>query len=175
VTTIPIPIPTYVTSFRWPVVSAIRVEGPAPAAFVAVVDRGGPIPDQPYAVLRVDLWPDRTEVELGRYDLSFTDAVHRMVQRADALPRPRVEIVTVRDSDQANDHAVFVNGRYDNGHGDLPVTVVVWDIDPGAGGVDAEWVQGHWTCADQLSPAAAAHVRTTVAGYAAQHHVAVPS
>jgi hypothetical protein len=174
VTTNPIAIPTHVTSFRWPVVSAIRIDGPVPAAFIAVVDRGGPIPDQPYAVLRIDLWPDRTEVELGHYDLAFTDAVHRMVQRADALPRPVVEIVTVRDSDQANDHAVFVNGRYDNGAGDLPVTVLVWDIDPGAGGVDDEWVQGHWSCTDRLSPAAAAHVRTTVAEYAAHHDVAVP-
>ena len=170
-----IPIPTHVTSFRWLVVSAIRVDGVAPAAFVAVVDRGGPIPDQPYVVPRVDGWPDRTEVEVGRYDVSFTDAVQRMVERADALPRPGVETVSVRDSDQANDHAVFVNGRYDNRHTDLPVTVVVWDIDPGADCVDEEWVQRHWTCTDQLSPAAAAYMRSTVAGYAADHDGAVPS
>jgi hypothetical protein len=170
-----IPIPTHLTGLRWPVVSAIRVDSVAPAAFVAVVDRGGPIPDQPYAVLRVDLWPERTEVDLGCYDLSFTDAMHRMVQRANTLVRPVVEIVTVRDSDQANVHTVFVNGRRHHGDGDLPVTVVVWDIDPGAGGVDEEWVQAHWTCTGQLSPAAAAHVRATVARYAADEHVAVPS
>jgi len=65
VTAIPVAIPAQVTAFRWPVVSAIRIDSPAPAAFHRRRRPGRPDRGPAVRGAAVDLWPDRTEVELG--------------------------------------------------------------------------------------------------------------
>jgi hypothetical protein len=55
----PVVAPTTVGDLAWPVLSAVRVStAEHPAEFVVLVDCGEPTPRQPYATLRLYVWPD---------------------------------------------------------------------------------------------------------------------
>jgi hypothetical protein len=196
----PVPIPTHVGDLRWPVQAAVRVqpepEG-GPVEFVVVVDCREFTPTRRYAVLTVYMWPDRVVAQQGTYDLTFTRAQHIMLERARLLPTTRVEVITVRDPDRANEYTVFIDGQrrdiavtdtglYDTGTPDAStagagdtgvagrVRVLVCDIDPGDIGVTAAWVRDMLTRADRLSPAAAAWAGDVVADYAEDNATLLP-
>jgi hypothetical protein len=182
------------------VVAAVRVlpepEG-APAQFVVVVDCGDDTPPHRYAVLAVCGWPDRVVAERGDYDLTLDRAQQIMLERARLLPTVRVEVVTVRDPDRANDDTVFVDGRrgaatvtdtglHDTrtpdtdpgGNGDVGVAarvrVLVCDIDPGDTGVTPGWVREMLTRTGTLSPAAASCASAAVADHAEDNAIPLP-
>ncbi len=160
-----------------------KTEG-GPAQFVVVVDCGEGTPRHRFAVLAVYVWPDRVVAEQGVYDLTFDRAQQIMLERAGLLPTVRVELVTVRDPDAANEHTVFIDGQRRDvtvtrtglrdagmaGTGDTGVAartrVVVCDIDAGDTGVTPVWVADMLTRAGTLSPAAAAWASDVVTGYA---------
>lgn len=86
----------------------------------------------------------------------------------------KVEIVTVRDPDAANDYAVFVNGKQVDMTSPHPsITIGFTDIDPGASGVTEEWV-GNMLSVD-LSDEARQYVRSVVADYADREDIAMPA
>ena len=201
----PVPIPTHIGDLRWPVQAAVGVlsatEG-GPVEFVVVVDCGEGTPTGRYGVLAAYVWPDRIVAQQGEYDLTFARAQQIMLERAGLLPTARVEVVTVRDPERANEHTIFVDGRrrdttvtdtgpYDTGtpHPGAPdtspagtgntgvaarVQVVVCDIDPGDTGVTPTWVRDMLTRASKLSPAAAACVGAVVTGYAEDDAIPLP-
>ena len=195
----PVPIPTHVGDLRWPVQAALRVQpepGDWPVEFVVVVDCREGTPSR-YAVLTVHVWPDRVVAQQGIYDLTFTRAQQIMLERARLLPTVRVEVITVRDPDRANEYTVFIDGQRRDvtvtdtglrdtgtpdastpGTGDTGVAgrvrVLVCDIDPGDTGVTPAWVRDILTRADRLSPAAAAWAGDVVAGYAEDNAIPLP-
>src|SRR5947207_2190734 len=117
----PVLIPTHVGDLRWPVLSAVRVQpdtGDGPVEFVVVVDCREGTPSRRYAVLTVYGWPDRVVAEQGHYDQAFDRAQQIMLDRARLLPTVRVEVITVRDPDRANEYTVFIDGQ----RGDVTVT-----------------------------------------------------
>lgn len=60
----PILPPTHVGDLNWPVVSYLRLDtGDTPAEFFVLVDSGEGIPNQPYATMRVLVWPDHSKTE----------------------------------------------------------------------------------------------------------------
>jgi len=163
----PVRLPTHIGDVRWPVLSAVRVSAADhPAEFVVIVDCGEPTPDERYAVLRLLAWPHHIKSDMGEYDLTFTQARRRMAERAGLLPSTTVEVVVVRDPDAANAYTVFIDGQHRPDATTDRVRVVTHDIDPGAGGVTGAWVTAELQRADALSPAAAAHIRDVVTGYA---------
>ncbi len=161
------PMPTRVGELRWPVLSAIRVgTTDEPAEFVVIVDCGEPTPREPYATLRVFVWPEHTVAQQGEYDLTFAQAQRSMLERAGMLPSTSVEVVVMREPDRANDYTVFIDGtHHPNGTTDR-VRVRTHDIDPGADGVTEAWVAAELQRTDTLSEAAAAHARDIITSYA---------
>ena len=162
----PVLPPTRVGDLNWPVVSYIRLDtGDVPAEFIVLVDCGEGPPREPYATLRVLVWPYCTKSGLGHHDMSYAQAQRSLVQRAGLLPVSTVEVVTVRDPDCSNDHTVFIDGRQRcDGTSDL-VQVITHDIDLGAGEITADWVAGQLERTQTLSPAAAVHARDAIASY----------
>jgi hypothetical protein len=162
--------PTWVGDLRWPVLSAVRVSTvDEPAEFVVVVDCGEGTPREPFATLRVFVWRDHTKAEQGEYDLTFAEAQRRLADRAGLLPtaRTRVEVVVVRDPDEANDYAVFIDGVHRPEGITKTVQVVTHGIDLGATETTPAWVDDQLRSADNtLSPAAAQHAREAIAAYA---------
>jgi hypothetical protein len=126
--------PTHVGDRRWLVLSAVRVERDQhPAEFVVVVDCGEPTPREPYATLRVYVWPEGSKAEQGEYDLTFAQAQRSMLERAGLLPRSTVEVVVVRDPDRGNDYTVVIDGKPRADGTSRHVRVITHDIDLGAG------------------------------------------
>ena len=171
----PVLPPTHVGDLNWPVVSYIRLDtGDVPAEFIVLVDCGEPTPRQPYATMRVIIWPHHTKTELGHYDLSFAQAQRSLVQRADLLPVSTVEVVTVRDPDRSNDHTVFIDGKARHDGRSDRVRVITHDIDAGASEITADWVAHQLERTHDLSPAAAVHARDVVRMYADDNDVDGP-
>jgi len=170
-----IQIPATVGDLRWTVLSAVRLgTGDRPAEFIAVVDCREGTPTERYATVQVFVWPDRTVAQYGHYDLTHIQAQYSLAERAGLLPGHTVEVVVVRDPDAANDITVYVDGEQRAIGAPALVTVKVHDIDPGAAGVDDEWVRNELDGAGHLSRAAAAHARSVISGYAEQHDVELP-
>jgi len=164
-----------VGELRWPVLSAVRVgDADYPAEFVVIVDCGKPPFRESYAVLRLLMWPYHIKDDQGEFDLTFAQAQRRMAERAGLRPPVTVEVVVVRDPDAANAYTVFVDGQHRSDARTDRVRVVIHDIDPGARGVSKAWVAAELQRAHALSPAAAAHARSVVMGYAEDNDVAVP-
>jgi hypothetical protein len=164
----PVAPPTHVGDLHWPVLSAVRVEGgDHPAEFVVLVDCGEPAPREPYATLLVHVWAEHSKAEQGEYDLTFTQAKRSLAERAGLLPTTTVEVLIVRDPDQANDHTIVVDGHHRPDGKTDTVRVVTHDIDLGAIQITPAWIAEHLQRADDtLSPAAARHAREVVVGNA---------
>jgi hypothetical protein len=162
--------PTHVGIDNWPVLSAVRVaaaDNPTdvPAEFVVLVGCGEGTPSEPYATLRVFVWPDRSKTADGEYDLTFAEAQRSLAERAGLMPTATVEVVVVRDPDQANDYAVFVDGQHQATGRTDTVRVVTHDIDLGAVEVTPAWVGEQLQRAAALSPPAGRHAREAVLAY----------
>jgi hypothetical protein len=168
----PVLPPTRVGDLNWPVVSYIRLDtGDVPAEFIVLVDCGEGPPREPYATLRVLVWPYCTKSGLGHHDMSYAQAQRSLVQRAGLLPVSTVEVVTVRDPDRSNDHTVFIDGKArPDGRTDL-VQVISHDIDLGASEITPDWAAGQLERTQTLSPAAAVHAREVVSMYADDNDV----
>jgi hypothetical protein len=164
----PLNPPTHVGDLRWPVMSAVRVgSAEDPAALVVIVDCGEPTPREPYATFRVLQLPHRSKAEQGEYDLTLAQAQRSLAERAGLLPTTEVEVVVVRDPDEANAYAVFVDGQLRPDGKTERVRVVTQDIDLGAVTVTPAWVAEQLQRATRtLSPAAADHAREAVTTYA---------
>ncbi len=172
----PVQIPSRVGEPNWPVLPAVRVgTTDEPAEFAVIVDCGEPTPGEPYATLRVFGWPNHINTEQGEYDLTFAQAQHSMLQRAGLTPSTRVEVVVVRDPDEANAYTVFIDGQHRPDRRTDQVLVQTHNIDPGASGVTEAWVAAELERAGTLSEAAAAHACDAVTSYAEDNDVAVPS
>ncbi|WP_432830834.1 hypothetical protein [Dactylosporangium sp. CA-092794] len=163
----PVVVPTTVGDLRWPVLSAVRVStAEHPAEFVVLVDCGEPTPREPYATLRVYVWPDRSKAEHGEYNLTFAQAQRSLAERAGLLAHHTVEVVVVRDPDASNDSTVVIDGTV-RPHGSTDhVRVITHDIDLGAQDITPDWVAGQLESARRLSPAAAARAAEVIAAYA---------
>jgi hypothetical protein len=170
----PVHMPATVAGHGWPILSAVRYgTSDTPAEFFVAVDCGEGTPTEPYATMHVYAWPDRTTFRDGEYNLTFSQAQRSMLERSGLLPTSIVEVVVVRDPDRANDYTIFIDGvHHPDGTTDR-VRVLTHDIDPGAGGVTASWVADQLRHADDLSQAAAGHVRDLVTGYADDEGVEV--
>lgn len=163
--------PTHVGEDQWPVLSAVRITtADDPAEFVVLVDCGEGTPEHPYATLHVYIWTKRRtrrKVADGEYNLTFDGARRSLAERAGLLPTTTttVEVVVVRDPDDVNDYATFVDGvrRPDGFAGG--VRVVTHDIDLGAAEITPASVEQRLERAGALSPAAARHARDAVVAY----------
>ena len=163
----PVLPPTRVGDLNWPVVSYIRLDtGDVPAEFIVLVDCGEGPPREPYATLRVLVWPYCTKSGLGHHDMSYAQAQRSLVQRAGLLPVSTVEVVTVRDPDCSNDHTVFIDGKARPDGTSDRVRVITHDIDAGASEITPAWVAHQLQRTQDLSPAAAARARAVVTSYA---------
>jgi hypothetical protein len=90
--------------------------------------------------------------------------------------RFEVEIVADRHPDTSTGFDVYIDGKPFNHNQNeaVPVAVSIFDIDPGARGVDREWVSDLFDGSASLSPAARDSARETVVAYALHHHVELP-
>lgn len=83
----------------------------------------------------------------------------------------RVDIIVVRDPDEANQYSVYIDGvKADTNETDT-VKVTISDIDFGASAITGEWVTNHLETANDLSPAAAAEYRSIIDQTAKHHNV----
>ena len=158
----PIALPTHVGDRHWPVLSAIRVDtGEHPAELIVLVDCGEGMPNEPYATLQMFIWPTHNKLQDGHYDLNLAEAQRSLLARAGLLPRHRVEVVTVRHPDNANQHTIFIDGQ----RRDTGVGVVVVDVDLDDVGISEPAVNGAATDLQTVSPAVVTHVREVAASY----------
>jgi hypothetical protein len=98
---------------------------------------------------------------------------------ASGKPRHTVEVVAHRDPDGPTDFTVIIDGR-PAGHGTVAgigigIGITIIDIDPGFGGVDAEWVRTLWEQTTDMSPHGAAAARAVIASYAKRNDITAPS
>ncbi len=163
----PVVVPTTVGSLRWPVLCAVRVStAEPPAEFVVLVDCGKPTPRQPYATLKLYVWPDHSRVEQGEYDLTFAQAQRSLAERAGLLAHHTVEVIVVRDPDRSNDYTVVIDGTIRPQARTAHVRVLTHDIDLGAQDITPAWVAAQMEATRRLSPAAAAYAAEAIAMYA---------
>lgn len=163
----PVVVPTTVGDLRLPVLSAVRVStAEHPAEFIVLVDCGEPTPREPYATLRLYVWPDHSRAEHGEYDLTFIQAQRSLAERAGLLANHTVEVIVVRDPDASNDYTVVIDGTIRPHATTEHVRVITHDIDLGAQEITPAWVTGQMESARRLSPAAAAHAAEVIAMYA---------
>lgn len=163
----PILPPTHVGDLNWPVVSYLRLDtGDTPAEFFVLVDCGEGTPNEPYATMRVLVWPDHSKTEWGEYDLTFAQAQHSLIERAGLTSTSTVEIVTVRDPDGSSDHAVFIDGVACPDRRSQRVRVVVHDLDIAADTITPAWVADQIGRTRNLSADAATYARIAVTMYA---------
>jgi hypothetical protein len=163
----PVAVPTRVGDLQWPVLSAIRVDsGDHPAELILLVDCGEGTPNEPYATLQLFIWPTHTKLQDGHYDLTWAEAQRSLLHRAGLLPQHRVEMVTVRQPQRANQHTIFVDGSHrDTGIArDVQVVVVDVALDDDTVAGDPV-VSGAATDLAALSPAVRTHVREVAASY----------
>ena len=171
----PVILPGTVGDRHWPVLSAVRVStADEPAEFVVLVDCGEPTPRERYATMRLFVWPQRSKIEQGEYDLTFAQAQRSLAERAGLLYKHTVEVIVVRDPDRRNDYTVVIDGTIRPGATTDHLRVVTHDIDLGAQPITPAWVAAHLEAAHRLSPAAAAHATQVVAAYADDSDVDVP-
>ena len=163
----PVVVPTSVGSLRWPVLSAVRVSTKEnPAEFVVLVDCGEPTPREPYATLKLYVWPDHSKAEQGEYDLTFARAQHSLADRAGLLDHHSVEVIVVRDPDRSNDYTVVIDGTLQPHATTTHVRVITHDIDRGAQDITPAWVAAQLDTTRSLSPAAASYAAEVIAMYA---------
>lgn len=163
----PILPPTHVGDLNRPVVSYLRLDtGDTPAEFFVLVDCGEGTPNEPYATMRVLVWPDHTKTEWGEYNMTFAQAQRSLIERAGLAPTSTVEIVTVRDPDGSSDPAVFIDGVACPDRRSQRVRVVVHDIDIAAGEITTDWLASQMGRTRGLSADAATYVRIAVTMYA---------
>jgi hypothetical protein len=94
---------------------------------------------------------------------------------ASGKPWHTVEVLAHRDPDGPTDFTVIVDGK-PAGHGTVAgVHVTIIDIDPGFGGVDAEWVRTLWEQTADMSPHGAAAARAVISSYAKRNDITAPS
>jgi hypothetical protein len=168
----PVAPPITVGSLHWPVLSAVRVStANQPAEFVVLVDCGESTPREPYATLRLQVWPDHSKAEQGEYDLTFAQAQRSLAERAGLLAAHTVEVIVVRDPDRGNDYTVVIDGTIRPDATTDHVRVLTHDIDLGAEPITPAWVATQLESARRLSPAAAAHVGEVIAMYADDNDV----
>jgi hypothetical protein len=163
----PVAVPTHVGDLQWPVLSAIRVDSrDHPAELILLVDCGEGMPNEPYATLQLFIWPTRTKLQDGHYDLTWAEAQRSLLHRAGLLPRHRVEVVTVRHPQRANQHTIFVDGTHRDTGVAPDVQVVVVDVDLHGDAVEQDLVlSGAATDLRAVSPAVRIHVREVAASY----------
>ena len=171
----PVTVPAHVGDLRWPVLSAIRVDsGDYPAELILLVDCGEGTPNERHATLQLFIWPTRTKLQDGHYDLTWAEAQRSPLHRAGLLPQHRVEVVTVRHPQRANQHTIFVDGTHrDTGVArDVQVVVVDMNLDVNfVDGLDGDAVAGDpilsgaATDLAAVSPAVRTHVREVAASY----------
>ncbi len=168
----PVAPPTTVGSLHWPVLSAVRTStANHPAEFVVLVDCGEPTPREPYATLRLFVWPDHSKAEQGEYDLTFAQAQRSLAERAGLLPAHTVEVIVVRDPDRSNDYTVVIDGTIRPDATTDHVRVLTHDIDLGVDDITPAWVATQLESTRRLSPAAAAHAGEVIAMYADDNDV----
>jgi len=167
----PVTVPAHVGDLRWPVLSAIRVDsGDYPAELMLLVDCGEGTPNEPYATLQLFIWPTRTKLQDGHYDLTWAEAQRGLLHRAGLLPQHRVEVVTVRHPERANQHTIFVDGTHRDTGVARDVQVVVVDVNL-VDGLDGDAVAGDpvlsgaATDLAAVSAAVRTHVREVAASY----------
>ena len=97
-----------------------------------------------------------------------------MLQRAGLLPKHRVEVVTVRHPEQANDHTIFIDGQRRGSGVSDDVSVIVVDVDLDDAGISQPAVSGAATDMRKVSRAAATHVGDVTASYLDDHDVDAP-